>query len=49
MKGLRRNLIDRLGVFIFDFEVDYLSSVEDDDDDLSIKESIDLVSLEKVF
>lgn len=49
VKGSRRNSIDRSGASTPDPEADHSSSVEDDDDDSSIKESIDLASLEKVF
>lgn len=49
VKGSRRNSIDRSGASTPDPEAEHSSSVEDDDDDSSIKESIDLASLEKVF
>lgn len=48
-KGSRRNSIDRSGASTPDPEAEHSSSVEDDDDDSSIKESIDLAALEKVF
>jgi len=49
VKGSRRNSVDRSGTSTPDPEAEHSSSVEDDDDDSSIKESIDLASLEKVF
>ena len=49
VKGSRRNSMDRSGASTPDPEAEHSSSVEDDDDDSSIKESIDLASLEKVF
>lgn len=35
-------------MLMFDFEVEYFSSVEDDDD-FSFKEIVDVVVLEKIF
>ncbi|KAJ7323776.1 Oxysterol-binding protein- protein 8 [Desmophyllum pertusum] len=48
-KGSRRSSVDRSGASTPDPEAEHSSSVEDDDDDSSIKEGIDLASLEKVF
>lgn len=46
-KDSRRSSMDRSGASTPD--PDHSSSVEDDDDDSSIKENIDMASLEKVF
>ena len=48
-KGSRRNSIDRSGQSTPDPELDNSSSIEDDDDESSIKEGIDAATLEKVF
>lgn len=48
-KGSRRNSMDRSGASTPDPEAEHSSSIEDDDDDSSLKESIDAVTLEKVF
>ena len=50
-KGLRRNSLDRSGASTPDpeAEAEHSSSVEDDDDISSVKEVVDVASLDKVF
>lgn len=48
-KGSRRSSIDHSGASTPDPEAEHSSSIEEDDDDSSVKEGIDLAALEKAF